>query len=238
MYQKFRNPFHYKIIQEETNFYRELLRQVHAKNDLIFDVGANQGDKSDIFSKFTKKVIAFEPSEKLYTFLRKRFNNRNIQLFNCALGSNESLQDFYEVEGDESHNSLSKKHIETTVTAREIATLQTVKHKKVKVERLEHFIATFGMPVYIKIDVEGFEHEVIKGLKTPVPLISFEANLPDFYEETIQIIEYLEKISSGKYRFNFTANSSFLQEKFLPKEEAIGFLSASPYSCLDIYAML
>ncbi len=84
--------------------------------------------------------------------------------------------DIYLVENNEAYNSLNRKHIETTTTSRGIANLETVKCQKVKVEVLENFIHKFGTPKYIKIDVEGYELEVLKGLQTAVPLLSFEAN--------------------------------------------------------------
>jgi len=38
-------------------------------------------------------------------------------------------------------------------------------------------IETFGKPFYCKIDVEGWELDVLKGLSQPIPLISFEFHL-------------------------------------------------------------
>jgi len=235
LYQKLRFPAKYKIQQEEPDFYKKFLKSHPAKNNLIFDVGANMGHKSIIFSRLAKKVVAFEPSEKLFDFLQKRFNNSNVTLFNYALGNAVTDSDFYVVENNEAYNSLNKKHIETTTTSRGIATINTVKHKKVKVEVLENFIKKFGIPKYIKIDVEGYEYEVIKGLITPVPLLSFEVNLPEFLSESIQTINHLDLISSNKYRFNFATSNFFLNEKFIGKEDAIQFLRETALQYLEIY---
>lgn len=237
-YQKIKMPVEYKKHMEEVNFYSELLNNINYKNDLIFDVGANIGQKCAIFSSISKKVIAFEPSEKPFTYLKKRFKNRDVELFNCALGGEVSSSEFYEIKDNNAYNSLSKKHIETTVTNREISNIGLVTRRKVNVETLENFIAKFGVPIYIKIDVEGYEFEVIKGLKTPVPLISFEANLPEFCNESISIIEYLSKISLNKYQFNFTADNLFLLQRFVNKEDAIKFLLETKHNYLEIYAKL
>ncbi len=238
LYQKLRNPVGFKKYQEEVNFYSEILTTINYPKDLIFDVGANLGKKSAIFSKLSKKIIAFEPSEKLFGYLQKRFRQSNIEVFNCALGSNISLSEFYEINGNEAYNSLSKKHIETTVTKREISTIELVTRRKVNVEIIETFIKKFGVPVYIKVDVEGYEYEVIKGLKTPVPLISFEANLPEFCEESINIIEYLSTISCDKYQFNFTSGNFLLLPNFVNKEKATDFLSQTQYRYVEIYSKL
>jgi FkbM family methyltransferase len=212
LYQMFRFPEKYKEQQEEPNFYKNFLKYHPSNQSLIFDIGANKGYKSVIFSKLVKKVVAFEPSEKLYHYLQKRFVNSNVIIYNLALGSSVCESDFYLVENNEAYNSLNKKHIESITASRGIATIENVMHKKVKVEVVEKFIEKYGVPKYIKIDVEGFEYEVIKGMKTPVPLISFEANLPEFYDESIQSIEYLDLISFNNYRFNFaTANFFYLK---------------------------
>ena len=143
LYQKLRNPLAFKKDQEEVNFYSQLLAAINYPKELIFDVGSNVGKKSAIFSKLAKKVIAFEPSEKLFTYLRKRFKNSHVELFNCALGSTVSSSEFYEINGNEAYNSLSKKHIETTVTKREISNIELVTRRKVNVEIIENFIKKF-----------------------------------------------------------------------------------------------
>ena len=50
---RFKNPAYLKYLKNEFNFYRTFL----LKNKLIFDLGANLGDKSDVFLKFTDKII-------------------------------------------------------------------------------------------------------------------------------------------------------------------------------------
>jgi hypothetical protein len=53
--------------------------------------------------------------------------------------------------------------------------------EKVEIEltTLDGLIQAFGVPCYIKVDVEGFETEVFKGLTRRVPLISFEFHLEE-----------------------------------------------------------
>ena len=235
---RLKNPKIYRKQQEEINFYRKLLKSHPADNNLIFDVGANVGRKSFVFSKLAKKVVAFEPSPKLHLFLQKRFVNSNVLPINCALGRHVSTVDFYITEKDESYNSLNYKHIETTATVRGVATAETVKIVKVRVEIIEDYIRSFGTPKYIKIDVEGSEYEVVKGLKTPVPILSFEANLPEFKDESIETINYLENISSNKYKFNFAQENFFICQKNLSAIEARKFLKSTRRNYVEIYAIL
>lgn len=238
LYQRIKFPVKFEKQQKELNFYRKFLKSHPSKNRLIFDVGANRGNKSFIFSKLAKKVVAFEPSAKLFLFLKKRFKNSNVIIYDCALGSKISLSSFYIVENNEAYNSLNRKHIDTTAASRNIATFDTVKTEKIKVEIIENFITKHGVPKYIKIDVEGYEQEVIKGLTTPVPLLSFEVNLPEFCRESIEVITYLDALSNKKYKYNVSTNNSFLLKKFIEKDEIIGYLGTTNLSYLEVFVKL
>ena len=238
IFYRFKYPAHFKKHKEEFSFYKKFLQSHPYKNDLIFDVGANMGRKSFIFVKLTKQVIAFEPSEKLFLFLKSRFQQENVLIFNCALGNRVSTSDLFIVEGNEAYNSLNKKHIQSTATKRGVATKDNVKLTKVKVDILENFIQKYGKPKYIKIDVEGHEYEVLKGLKTPVPLLSFEANLPEFRSEAIDAISYLRTISYNKYSFNFTEEFSWIFKDFVSANEAVNFLTGTSLSYLEIYVRM
>ena len=238
LYQKIRHPDDYRKELEEYNFYKNLIQKINYKNDLIIDVGANVGNKSNLFSKLADKVLAFEPSTSIFPILKHRYKNSNVEVFNCALGSDNTNLDFYELKGNEWYSSLSKKHIETTVTERKVINPDLIKNKQVIVEKIENFIKKYGIPIYIKIDVEGYEYEVIRGLETAVPLISFEANLPEFCQESINCINYLSSISSDKYMFNFTTDNFFLQEHFVKTNDAIKFLESTQLRYLEIYAQL
>ena len=238
LYQKIRHNDEYKKQKEEYNFYKNLIQSLHFKYGLIIDVGANVGNKSKLFSKLAKKVLAFEPSPKSFYILKHRFNNSNVEIFNCALGSVKSTLDFYEVEENLAYSSLSEKHIKTTVTERNVTSFDSIKKNKVIVEKIEDYLRKFGIPIYIKIDVEGYEYEVIQGLVTAVPLISFEANLPEFSQESINCINHLSNISSDNYIFNFATENSFLVENFMKRNEAIDFLEETKLRYLEIYAQL
>jgi hypothetical protein len=72
--QRLRDPAHARKLNEEEHFYRELLAGL--KVDLIFDVGANVGDKAEVFSRIAGRVVCFEPDPRLAEHLRRRFRNR------------------------------------------------------------------------------------------------------------------------------------------------------------------
>jgi FkbM family methyltransferase len=237
-YQKIKNPSNYQAHLREIEFYERLFKYLDRPVQIIFDVGANWGSKTNVFSKLAYKVVSFEPAINCFRFLEKRFRNSNVVVLNLALGNCESENEFYSVADNEGYSSLSPKHIEVTLKQRGVSSAFKINKTKVKVKEIEYFINQFGVPDYIKIDVEGFELEVIKGLKTLVPIISFEANLPQFTQESVQCIEYLMRLSKNRYRFNFINSNFFINQDFIEAKEAIQFVTTTKLTYLEIYALI
>jgi hypothetical protein len=80
---------------------------------------------------------------------------------------------------------------------------ESVWDKKITVDitTLDELIKKFGDPKFIKIDVEGFEHEVLLGLTKKSGIISFEF-ASEFIENAYKSIDYL--ISIGYTEFNYS----------------------------------
>tara|TARA_Y100000813_G_scaffold154693_1_gene114798 strand:+ start:174 stop:944 length:771 start_codon:yes stop_codon:yes gene_type:complete len=231
IYQKFRNPKFYKKQIQEKIFFQNILKNFD--NKLIFDVGANIGSKSVIFSHIAKRVIAFEPTDQCVYILKNRILKSNVEIVQCALSNENSIKSFYEVEDDSAYSSLSNKHIDNRVSKD-----LNVSSKSIKTYTLDYFIDNYGIPSFIKIDVEGYEKEVIYGLTNPVKLISFESNLPEFLSESIDVINYLDKISSGNYKYNYSSEGDLLINNFVNKETIINRVKKVEYSSIEIYAKL
>ena len=67
------------FLKNEIKFYKKFLND----NDLVFDLGAHFGDKTNVFSRLSNKVISYEPETKLFRRLKKRFrNNKSIIIEN------------------------------------------------------------------------------------------------------------------------------------------------------------
>ena len=96
-------------------------------------------------------------------------------------------------------SSLSPAWVETTGNNPAFQGIAWNQREVVKVETLDRLIARHGLPRFCKIDVEGFEAEVLKGLSQPVPLLSFEflAAQPDLARACLAEIARI-----GDYRFN------------------------------------
>ena len=163
-------------------------------DDLVFDVGANVGQRAAIFSELARTVVAFEPQAECVRHLRSRFRfKRNVEIQPVALSEAAGEAEIYESSAH-TVSSMSPKFIESV--GKKVFKDETWDRKVVvKTGTLDQMIEVYGLPRFIKIDVEGFELNVLKGLSHPVPLLSFEF-IPIAIDEAKQCIDKLNEISA------------------------------------------
>jgi len=73
--------------------------------------------------------------------------------------------------------------------------------RQVPTATLDDLIAEYGLPAFVKIDVEGFEDEVLKGCSHRLRALSFEFT-PERLQPALACVELLEKL--GPVEFNYT----------------------------------
>jgi len=234
LYLKIKNPTRFRSKQNELKFYQSV---IGINNNIIFDVGAHIGDKSVIFSQLANKIILFEPGLRQLKMLKARFNNNsNMVINNCAIGAKQDNIEYYEINNDTAYSSLSTKHINEVVKQRKIINeLTDLTSHKVQTNTLSYFINKYGRPDYIKIDTEGYEKEVINGLDKVIPIISFEANLPQFIPETLEIINYLDTLSKGTYLFNYSVENKLELSRYVKGQVLKRLLMNAKYKSVEVF---
>lgn len=169
-----------------------------ASGDLCFDVGANTGLYTSVFSELGARVLAIEPQQESLNILRKKFRNKSsVTIIPQALGSRNEKKMLRMTRLSEL-SSFSEDYINYYT---ENDTFIWNRSQEAEVTTLDHLIARFGMPSFCKIDVEGFEEEVLKGLSVPVPYLSFEF-LGPFRNKAFNCISLLKKL--GNPLFNYS----------------------------------
>ena len=188
-------------VDHHIKFYKELL----SPGSLCFDVGANHGEKTAAILAFSRKVIAIEPQNNLVTFLanafKKEIEKGRLVIVPTALGEAVGIATLYpSADPTQSMSTLSETFLEVSESYSQY--WDRAAATQVPVTTLDHLIIKFGMPDYIKIDSEGFDINILKGLTSAPYLISFEYNTaPRLLELAIECINQFDHLP-GDYAFN------------------------------------
>ena len=177
------------------SFYKDFIKT----GSLCFDVGANIGNRTEVFLALKARVVAIEPQRDCARLLKLRFGNR-ISLEEMALGETEGQGLLYVSETSEI-SSLSSDWIDSVSKSR-FKGKTWEKGRQVRLGTLDKIIKKYGVPDFCKIDVEGYEVEVLKGLSYPIPVISFEYTIPEKLDNISECLVQLRKI--GRFECNYT----------------------------------
>lgn len=197
----------------DVRHYREWLEGLDS-GGLIFDIGANHGAKTDVFLRLGARVIAVEPDPMNQLILRQKFIDwrltpRPVTIVGQAVSNVNTVGTMWIDKPGSAKNTLSPKWVETLRkdTNRFGHSLAFRSQTTVTTTTLDDLIATYGPPFFIKIDVEGLEVAVLRGLHQVVPYLSFEVNLPEFRSEGLECIDILAGITDTG-RFNYVVDGA------------------------------
>ena len=170
------------------------LAQVHDWN-LAIDIGANIGLWSRELTNFFHKTICFEPNTNCIKFLKKNIIIEKAIIYNYALGLKNEEKELFtpnNVGASSFINKIIKGH---NPDGSEIYNKfpQRTKKQLVKVKKLDEF--NFNEIDFIKIDVQGYEYEVLKGAKKTLELNSPIICLEEVYPENSRAIKFLESLN-------------------------------------------
>jgi FkbM family methyltransferase len=158
---------------------------------IVFDIGANVGYTAALFSNLcgtTGKVVAFEPSSRTFAYLSRTTEEMaNVVPLNQALAGAPGTREFYVPEKSDLASFASAEG-----TASQVVETTTV----------DLVSGTYGQPTLMKVDVEGFEHEVFDGARRTLsspqrPAVIFEACSR---EELARSSEFLRSLASDGYK--------------------------------------
>ena len=168
--------------------------------DLVFDIGAHVGDRTRAFADLGARVVALEPQPQLIPWLRRAVRGR----------SGVSIR--REVAGPRPGSAqlqVSRRH--PTVSSASRPWVQSLRSRNrsfkhvhwddeitVPMVTLDQLIEEYGTPAFCKIDVEGLEAEVLRGLTHPIPALSFEF-VAGALDVTRDCIGQLDELDSYTY---------------------------------------
>jgi FkbM family methyltransferase len=242
-YLKVQSPVLWQDQENERLFFKQLFARVFGdkKEVLVFDIGAYNGDKASLFLKQDARVISVEPDRENFSKLKARYkDNGRISVLNMAVSSQIGKAVFHVQQEGSPLNTLSTKWkdiLQDQKQSRWGAIPFSETTYEVDTTTLDALISRLGVPDFIKIDVEGFEYEALRGLSKPVKMISFECNLPEFSEETLACIAHVHQLDPS-YRFNYSlVDASFAHEDFLSHAEFMKIYHSLDVRYMEIYAV-
>lgn len=234
-----RSLWQYHASPARAQLMRAFYQPLVSADGLVFDVGAHVGDRTRAFRALGARVVAVEPQPAAFRCLKWLFAySRRVHLVNAAVSDREGEITLKINLRNPTVSTASADFVSAADGAQGWADQRWEETRTVLATTLDALIARFGIPDFIKIDVEGFEETVLAGLSKAVPALSFEFT-------TIQrpvafhCIERLEAL--GAYRYNLSLGESFAMEyeRWLSADEIAKRIAALPHSVNsgDIYAI-
>lgn len=183
---------------------RRLYSEFVGPGDLVFDIGAHLGDRSSAFAALGARVVAVEPQPQLLRWLKRLTRHQpGIVCLPLAVGrapGSAQLALSFRNPTVASLDSRWRERLRTTIAGfRHVRWEDSI---TVPVTTLDELIRQYGSPRFCKIDVEGFEVEVLAGLSQPVPALSFEF-VNGALDQALQCLEELDRL--GRHEFNVIA---------------------------------
>jgi FkbM family methyltransferase len=208
--------------------------------DLVFDIGAHVGDRVAAFRRLGARVVAVEPQPALRTTLKLLHRrDRAVTIEPVALGRSVGTIDLRLNLDNPTVATASPDFIRAAAGAAGWEGQAWTRTLAVPMTTLDVLIARHGVPAFIKIDVEGFEAEVLAGLSRPVAALSFEFTT---IQRSIATAAIDRCIALGYASFNAVLGESqtLVHEDWVTAAQIAQWLTALPHAANsgDVYARL
>ena len=181
--------------REMRNFYRPF---VH-RGDLVFDVGANIGTYSELFSELGARVVAVEPNPRCCKTLRRLARVRDVHVEECAMGDAPGKANLRicENSGVSTLTDRWYQELQRSPIHREAKWIGEI---EIEVVTMDTMAERHGVPDFLKVDVEGYDDRVLSGMSFLPRVLSFEFNrlMPDIAKGCLEM-----KNLVAHYKFNY-----------------------------------
>jgi FkbM family methyltransferase len=170
---------------------------------IIYDLGAYDGTDTQYYLKKNYKVLAVEPDKNLCLHIKKKTKNykKNLIIINKAISNSRKKINFY----------INKQDRKVSTTFLKDINYANFKKIKVSPVNLIALFRTYGVPFYIKIDIEKSELIALKQIlksKKKIAFISIEDCHLSF-----KYLKLLKKIGYKKFKLINQYNNQFLIDK-------------------------
>ncbi len=194
---------------------------------LVFDVGAHVGNHIRACLALGARVVAIEPQPPFAALLRRLYGrNRHATILEAALGAAPGEADLHISTRHPTVTTLAAGWADEMKRTPSFAAVQWDAQITVPVTTLDALIAAHGLPAFTKIDVEGYELEVLRGVSQPLPALSFEY-LPASRAAALACLDRLAELAPYEYNWS-PAETARLQPCWHTPTEATAYLESLP----------
>jgi FkbM family methyltransferase len=211
-------------IRRMVRFYRQIIRP----GDLCFDIGAHVGNRLNVWSRLGARMVGVEPQPHCMALLRRLYSRApNIVLVEEAVGATAGAQTLLVSESNPTVSTLSQAWIDAVRQVDSFAAVRWEETMPVTVTTLDALIARYGEPAFCKIDVEGYELEVLRGLSKPLRTLSFEY-IPAAGEIAVGCVERLAVLGDYTYNWSVGERHRWQSPTWLDPDDLLQMLQSLP----------
>jgi FkbM family methyltransferase len=210
------------------------------RGDLVFDIGAHVGDRVASFRRLGARIVAVEPQPAMVKVLKLFYGRRaDIAIEAVAVGRSVGTTILMINTDNPTVSTASPEFVSAARDAPGWETQRWTKSVPVPVTTLDALIGKYGVPAFIKIDVEGFEEETLQGLSRAVKALSFEFTI---IQRDVALACIERCVALGYTRFNAALGESqtFVNADWVGGEAVARWLAGLPQAANsgDVYAAL
>ncbi|HEY8521368.1 MAG TPA: FkbM family methyltransferase [Gammaproteobacteria bacterium] len=185
---------------------RRLYAPFVGPGSLCFDVGAHAGNRVRCFRALGARVVAVEPQRDFVRLLSLLFGrDEGVTILPMALGAAPGTGELHVSPRTPTVTTLSPEWIGEVRRDASFRRVTWTERERVEITTLDALIAEHGRPAFIKIDVEGYEAQVLAGLSSAVDALSFEY-LPAARHVALECVDRLQSL--GRYEYNWSPGES------------------------------
>lgn len=143
--------------------------------DLAFDIGSHVGDRIGAFRRLGACVVVLEPQPDCAHVIRTLYgDDPDVSLVESACGREVGRLVLHVNSANPTVTTASADFISAAESAGGWEGQVWDRKIEVEVTTFDDLVRRFGSPRFAKIDVEGFEADVLGGLTKAIPALSFE----------------------------------------------------------------